>query len=308
MLALLLAPTLSAASAPEAVVDDLGDTVQLASEPLRIVSLAPNNTELLYALGLGDRVVGVTRYCNYPAAATQVEQVAGFADLSLEKIATVRPDLVLASRGNDPEALDSVRQLGVPVFGLANNSVAQVIDSVRRLGRLTGRQQAATKLAAALEARVERVRQKVVARPAAERPRVLWGFVGDPIYTAGEGTIIDDVIRVAGGINIGRQAGPGWPQVSLEAVVDWQAEVLLTSLHLDGAVVDDGAVATAVAVELGRMRQLTGWQQLPAVQQGRLVHIDADVLTRAGPRIIDAVEQLSAALFPVASPPPGVPE
>lgn len=286
------------AGTPEAVVDDLGDTVSLSAEPMRIISLAPSNTELLYALGLGDRVVGVTRYCNYPPAALTVEQVAGFSDLSTEKIVAARPDLVLASRGNDPEGLAGVRQLGIPVFGLANNSVDQVIESLRRLGRLTGQQQGADSLATALQARIDRVRHRVdsdaaASGPRVPEPRVLWGFVGDPIYTAGEGSIIDDVIRVAGGVNLGRTAGPGWPQVSLETIVDWRVEVLLTSLR-----VDDKPVASAIETELLRMRQLDGWRQLPAVREGRLVHIDADVLTRAGPRIIDAVEQLATQLHP----------
>lgn len=294
LLCLLMAPAVAGAGTPQPIVDDLGDTITLAAEPMRIVSLAPSNTELLFAIGLGDRVVGVTRYCNYPPAAAGIQQVAGFSDLSIEHIAAVRPDLVLASRGNDPEGLESVRRLGVPVFGLANNSIAQVIDSVRRLGRLTGQQGAADSLASSLQARVDRVRRHVDASSArTPAPRVLWGFVGDPIYTAGEGSIIDDVIGVAGGVNLGRKAGSGWPQVSLETVVNWRVDVLLTSLR-----VGDATPAMAVEAELARMRSLDGWRQLPAVRAGRLVHVDGDVLTRAGPRVIDAVEQLSAQLYP----------
>ena len=122
----ILLKSLPVSAGPEAVVDDLGIEVRLATEPRRIVSLAPSNTELLFALGLGDRVVGVTRFCNYPPAAQDIDAVAGFSDLSVEMIAAVRPDLVIASRGNDPESLETVRQMGVPVFALANNSVADV--------------------------------------------------------------------------------------------------------------------------------------------------------------------------------------
>ena len=290
-----------AADVPQSVLDDLGNEISLAAGPLRIVSLAPSNTEQLFALGLGDHIVGVTRFCNHPQAATAIEQVAGFSDLSAEKIAQVRPNLVVASRGNDAESLETVRQMGVPVFALANNSVAQVIESVLRLGRLTGRQEAARQLAATMQARIDDVRRRVTAslsgaEEPGRRPRVLWGFVGETIYTAGGGSIIDDVIDVAGGVNLGREAGDGWPQVSLETVVDWGVDVWLTSLSLG-----DGSVVDAMASELARMRDMDGWRQLPAVKAGRLVHVDGDVLTRAGPRIIDAVEILAAALHPELS-------
>jgi iron complex transport system substrate-binding protein len=286
-----------------AVVDDLGTEVLLPAAPQRIVSLAPSNTELLFALGLGERIVGVTKYCNYPPAAGAVEQVAGFSDLSVEKIAAVRPDLVVASRGNDAEGLETVRQMGIPVFALANNSVAEVIESVRRLGQLTGRQQAGERLATVLQARIDTVTNRVASSLLAAdsddtghgRPRVLWGMASEPIYTAGASSIIDDVIEVAGGANLGREAGEGWPQVSLETVVDWQVDVLLMSLRLR-----EGTAVAAIDAELARMRGMDGWRQLPAVKTGRLVHVDGDVLTRAGPRIVDAVELLAKALHPDA--------
>lgn len=291
LIVLSVAATAALAGTPEAVVDDLGTSVHLSQPPQRIVSLAPSNTELLFALGLAEQMAGVTTYCNYPDAATQVEQVAGFSDLSAEKIAAVRPDLIVASRGNDPEALETVRQMGIPVFGLANNSVADVIESVRRLGRLTGRQEHAGTVADALQARIDTLQRRL--STVQDRPRVLWGFAGDPIYTAGAGSIIDDVILTAGGTNQGRAAGDGWPQVSLETVVSWRVEVLLMSLRLG-----DKTAAAAVQAEVARLQGVDGWRQVPAVAHGRIVHVDGDVLTRAGPRIVDAVEQLSLALHP----------
>lgn len=296
-LALLLLALPTLAAAPQAVTDDLGQEIRLPAAPQRIVSLAPSNTELLFAIGLGDRVVGVTEYCNFPPAAQTIESVAGFSDLNAEKIAAVQPDLVIASRGNDAEALETVRRLGVPVFGLANNTVAQTIESLRRLGRLTGQQEVAGRVAEQLQARVDSVIARVQ-RASAPPPSVLWGFAGDPIYTAGDGTIIDDVIVTAGGRNLGREAGSGWPQVSLETVVGWEPAVLLTSLRVGDDGVGDGDAGAAVAAEVARLRQVDGWRTLPAIRDGRLVHVEGDLLTRAGPRIVDAVEILADALIP----------
>ncbi|MDP7365314.1 MAG: helical backbone metal receptor, partial [Candidatus Latescibacteria bacterium] len=99
-------------------IDDLGQELTLSSTPTRIVSLAPSNTEILFAIGAGDRVVGVTQWCNYPTAAKDIEQVAGYSDLNIERITAVRPDLIIAARGNDLEGLRSLEQMGVPVFAV----------------------------------------------------------------------------------------------------------------------------------------------------------------------------------------------
>lgn len=281
-LSLLVAATAFAAN-PVAVTDDLGQQTCLAVAPLRIVSLAPSNTELLFALGLGDRVVGVTEYCNWPEAAARIEKVAGYTDLSVEKIAAVRPDLVVAARGNDLEGLETLRRLGIPVFAFAANGVDDVLRAVDRLGQLTGQTDGAQALETQLRARVEAVRRRVQGRP---RPLVLWGFAADPIYTAGAGSLIDDVIEQAGGSNAGRRAAGLWPQVSLETVVGWAPDVLLMSPSTDAA------------GELAQLRTLDGWRDLPAVRSGRVVRIDGDLLTRAGPRLVDALEQLAAQLHP----------
>lgn len=277
---------------PTPVVDDQGHEIALAKAPVRIVSLAPSITELLFAIDLGERVVGVTEYCNYPEAASQVERVAGYSTLNAEKIISMRPDLVIAARGNDPEGLRTLRDLGIPVFGLANNSVADIIASLPRLGALTGQQAPAARIAQSLRRRVDAVAQRVSGLP---RPLVMWGYIGDPIYTAGQGSAIDDVITRAGGDNAGRRAGTGWPQVSLETVVGWSPEVWLVSLS--GGMQD-------MAAELERLREIDGWRDLPAIRDNRLVHIDGDLLSRAGPRLVDALEQLAAALHPPPASPP----
>ena len=274
------------------VVDDLGVAVALKQPPMRLVSLAPSNTELLYALGLGDRVVGVTDYCSYPPEAQKVAKLASYSSLSLEKIVAVHPDLVLAARGNDLEGIASLRAAGIQVFSLDIQSVEGLIESTGRVGQLVGAGAAAGRLQQEWRVRVARVRARVDS--AQVRPQVMWGYFGEPVYTAGAGTLIDDLIDLAGGVNVGRQAPGAWPPVNLETILSWAPEVLLAAEMSD---------PLSLEKELARLRGLEGWNQVPAVRQGRVYHVDADWLTRPGPRALLALEQLTEILHPVAAPP-----
>jgi len=270
------------------VKDDLGKQVVLAQTPLRIVSLAPSNTEILFAVGAGDRVVGVTEWCNFPAAAREIQQVAGYSDLNIERITAVGPDLIIAARGNDLDGLRALEQMGVPIFALNVQSLASMVDAIRRIGELTATTAHSDSVAAALEGRLKVIDARVQGLP---RPRVLWGYVAEPVYTAGPGSLIDDVIDRAGGVNVARQAEGTWPQVSLETIVGWAPQVLLTSLG--------GGMQPAGEVQ--RLRHLDGWKDIHAIDDGRIVHIDGDLLTRAGPRLVDAVELLANQLHPAPS-------
>ena len=269
-------------------VDDLGNTVALSAVPQRIVSLAPNNTEILYAMGLGDRIVGVTQFCNYPVETTGVTRVAGYSDLSVEVVVTVEPELVVAARGNDIEGLQALRQLGIPIFALDIQSIDQLYAAIERLGRLTATDSSAAALAAGLRQRVDAVRERV--GRAGRRPRVMWASLQEPIYTAGAHTVIDDVFERAGGDNLGRQINAPWPQVSLETMVAWQPEVIITTYHPGGAGAIEGHVE--------QLRSLSGWKELPAVRTGRVHYVEADWLNRPGPRIVDALEKVAELLHP----------
>ncbi|MBT4497763.1 MAG: cobalamin-binding protein [Gemmatimonadetes bacterium] len=268
--------------------DDQGNVVQFESAPQRIVSLAPNITEILFAIGLGDRVIGVTEFCNYPEGAQTVEKVAGFNTLSVEKIIAAKADLVLASRGNDREGVETLRQMGVPVFGIEIQSIEQLLERIERLGKLGGVEEQAMALRQSLKKRVGRVRAKVDSLE--ERPRVMWGYLGEPVYTAGANTMIDDVFEIAGGTNVGRLAPGAWPQVGLETMVSWAPEVIITTDNMG----EEGGFEK----KLEEMRRTDGWKSLPAMRDRRVFNIDGDLLNRAGPRLIDALEQIATLLHP----------
>ena len=275
------------------VEDDLGMALELPELPRRIVSLAPSNTEVLFALGLGDALVGVTEYCNYPPAAQAIEKVAGYSSISVEQVLAVKPDLVVAARGNQLEGLETLRSMGIPVFALDVQSVDQLLSAVQRLGRITGTERAAEALRQDWQQRVSRVRATVDSLAA--RPRVMWGSWGGPVYTAGRGSMVDDVFRLAGGVNVGRAASGRWPQVGLETIVSWAPEVIVTTL-MSG----DEAAAGTMPEEIARLRTMDGWKSLPAVRNGRVHYLEPDLLMRAGPRMIDAIEQVAALLHPAA--------
>ncbi|NKB71670.1 MAG: ABC transporter substrate-binding protein [Candidatus Latescibacteria bacterium] len=264
------------------LVDDLGVPVSLEAPPQRIISLAPSNTELVFALGLGPRLVGVTDVCNYPPQASDIDKVAGYNYVNIEEIVARKPDLVLAIRGNDMEGVQLLRQQGIPVFAFEIQSVEQTLSSIGRLGQLAGVEAVADSLQKALQKRLDMVAAQV--DTAASRPRIMWGYWGETIYTAGSDTFIDDVFHRAGGDNVGGKAPGAWPQVSLEALVDWAPQIVITTYLPKGGDMNQ---------ELVQLRQRSGWQLLPAVRDGRVYHVDGDLLLRPGPRVIDALEQIA---------------
>lgn len=265
---------------PVTMTDDLRHRVTVERAPRRIVSLAPNATEMLFALGLGERIVGVTNYCNYPPEAKRKPKVGGYARPNAERILSMRPDLVVASRGNPPEVLRQVERAGVPVYGADPQTINQVIALARKLGRLTGRRQPGERIAADLARRVEAIRSRSASLPEEQRPQVLLVVSDEPLFVAGSETFIDDLIRTAGGRNAA--AGyRGFSKLGREAAAMLAPDVILTTLP------DDRAVDRIKHSPLGRS---------PAAREGRIYALNEDIISRPGPRVADALEQIAPLL------------
>jgi len=277
---------------PVAVVDDVGKEVALNETPGRIVSLAPSTTELLFVLGVGNRVVGATQSCNYPPEALQIERVASFKSMNLELIMALQPDLAVAARGNDMQAVEALRSAGIPVFILNIQTFPELYEGLRRLGRLTGTAARGEEVATALQRREEHVAARLDS--ITRRPRVMWGYWGEIVYTAGKGSFIDRLIGRAGGVNVAGETDVTWPQVGLEVILSWEPEVLLTT-HLPAP-----ATAETLAREIDRLQATDGWRQLPAVRERRVYYVEPDWLMRPGPRLLDALEQTAELLHPTA--------
>jgi iron complex transport system substrate-binding protein len=287
---------------PQRIVDVRGVTVTIPAKPQRIVSLAPNNTEILFAIGAGSRVVADTEYCDYPPAAAKLPKVGGYLDPSVEKVVAMKPDLVLVTRGTRTEMIDRIAAFKVPVVCLDPESLPEVCDAVTTIGRAVGELAAARRLALHLRIRHQKVLLRMRELPAAKRPVTLFLFDLNGLYSVGPGSHIDTMITEAGGRNVGATAKTPWPQLSMETVIAANPTVILL---VQG--VGMGTKLTP-ARALAKLRADRRWAQVAAVKQGRLFMLDVDAMTLPGPRMVDGLEAMARALHPeLAAPPKGKP-
>jgi iron complex transport system substrate-binding protein len=262
--------------------DSYGRDVSVPANPRRIVSVAPSMTEIMFLLGSGDRLAGRTDYCNYPEQAASVPSVGTLTNPGIEKIASLKPDLVVASNHFQKESLDSLSALKIPVYiALAGNDYGEVYAMIRDLGRILGKERDAEKIIENMRRRMDAVTEKV--RMATYKPKVYYmlsyGDEGD--YTAGEKTHISYLIRAAGGINIGDSI-EGW-RISIEALFQDEPDIILCS-KAGGA--------------LSRLPRTAPYNRLKAVRNGRVYEIDTDLIDRIGPRNIEGLEIMAKILQP----------
>lgn len=273
---------------PLTITDGLQRTITLDAPAQRIVSLAPSNTEILYAIDAGAQMVGRDPLSDYPAEALFVADIGDtFIQLNTELIISLEPDLVLAAEITPPEQVAQLEQLGVQVFWLANpKDFEGLYANLITVGQLTGHDQEAATVADSLRTRVATVQTALA--DVADKPIVFYEVDGlsDPNapYTAGTGTFIDLVITMAGGTNAAA-AVQGYAQVSIEELLVQNPDFILLG---DAAY---GATPEAVA-------QRAGWSQLAAVQANQVLPFDDNLMSRPGPRLVDAVEQLAHLLHP----------
>jgi iron complex transport system substrate-binding protein len=286
-----------AAGMPRRVFTDaLGHKVAWSRPPERIVSLSPNLTEILFAIGCDARVVaGVTSYCTYPPQVAALPKVGGVADPSLEAVAALRPDLVLATRGNALEFMESLVRLGIPVYALeARGGLEQILALILEVGAVTGRPEGAVHLADSLRLCLEGVRARTAVLPVERRPRVYMGELEGAHWAAGPGSFIQGMIEAAGGENVGAVAPADWSPLSLEVIVARRPEVWLGAYGPSSG--GDAATVRARALEILRTHE--GWRDTPLGREPRMLLIDEDRLQRPGPRIFGVMEELARFLHP----------
>jgi iron complex transport system substrate-binding protein len=265
---------LSPSWAAVSVVDDGNRAVTLAEPARRIVSLAPHATELIYAAGAGAYLVGVSEYSNYPPQASQLPSVGGVSALDLERVISLKPDLVVVwGSGNSPAQIARLRSLGIAAFESEPRDFATIASSIERLARLAGTDGVGRAAADSFRARLEKIRATYQQRQAVSVFYQIWR---SPLMTLNDAHIVSSAIQLCGGENIFGKLPQLAPTVSMEAVLKANPEAIIASSG-------------------GKDDAFSAWRRFPAltaVARGNLFSVDADLMNRASPRVLDGAEAL----------------
>ncbi|MBN2568750.1 MAG: cobalamin-binding protein [Deltaproteobacteria bacterium] len=263
--------------------DEIGRSVTIEENPGRIVSLAPDITETLFALGLENEVVGVTLFSNYPEAAAKKPKVGSFVNLSIENIVALSPDLVIATaNGNRKKTILKLEEMGIPVYVTYPKDFDDIFRMIVNIGRITGREDVAKNLVESLLQKVD----KISSMTGTKKPKVLFQIGIDPIVSVGRDTIHNRLITLAGGINILEDVEIEYPRVSMEKVIIKRPEIIVISSMRRGG-------------EFIRERDRWNlWKDIPAVRSGRVHIIDSDLTDHFSPRIVEGLEELVRVFHP----------
>lgn len=292
------------------VTDETGRSLRLPDRIERIISLAPNLTEIIYALGAEDRLVGVTDYCDFPEAARTKPRVGSVLNPSIEQIVALKPDLVLATAaGNRVETVATLETLGISVYATNPRTVEGILASIVHVGELLGENEAASRVVAGLRDRLHALsvrlniraeRESASSQPEGERaalnmPRVLFVVWEDPLISAGGETFVSDAIARAGGRSITANFSADWPRISLESALKEQPDFLVFAYH--GAPAEKAA---QLSIRLPELKRKPGWREFRAVREGKVILV-SDTINRPSPRLFDALEELARALHPLTA-------
>ena len=269
------------------VTDQLGRVVKLEEIPQRIISLAPSNTEILFALGLADRLVGVTDYCNYPPEAQDKSSIGDFSTPNMEEVLALSPDLVLAADTHKTEIIPQLEERGISVLALAPLTIDDVLEAIALVGEVTGVEEEASRLVADMQSRIDQITGLTASLLEEERPGVLYFVWHDPLMAACAGTFQDDLIQKAGGINLAGDL-TDYATISLEMVLQADPAIMMS-----GTSHGSGEDLTLQFIETEPRLRETG-----ARQNNRVYGIDGDIASRCGPRLVDALEQFARFIHP----------
>ncbi len=268
--------------------DSLDREIVVDSPPLRIVSLAPSVTESLFAIGAGDLVVGRTEYCDFPEEVESLPTIGGFSasSISVETILDLEPDLVIGGSTYQAEIIEALESAGINAFVIQPASVGEILDSIQLLGMTTDRQDGADALVTDMQSRIDAVAEVVSTIPEEERLTVFFEVFHEPLMTTTLQTFLGELIQIAGGVNIFADIEEDYPAVSAEQILEADPDVILgPSSHGD-----------QLTVEIISSRE--GWQDLTSVQNEAIYIIEGNMISRSGPRIVDALEAIADVLYP----------
>jgi len=280
--------SLSAQEFPLNYTDELGREITIEKEVERIITLAPGMTEVIYALGLEDKLVAVSSACDYPEEALTKDDVGRIDEPNIEKIVSLEPDLVIAESVTKIESLERLSELGMKNIGFKPVSINDTIDMIEDIAYLTSAAEAGAELTSRMDKEYQQLKELVNDElENKERKRVFYEIWSDPLYTAGKGTFIDSLIHDAGGYNVAREAEGSWPTFSLESLIDADPEVYISSAH-----------STPNGLTLDELREREIFREISAFKNDRLYLVDQNLVNRPSPRIIEGYKQFIQAIFP----------
>lgn len=266
-----------------ALIDDYGRTVIVEQSPQRIVSLAPGCTEILFAVGLGNRVVGVDDYSEYPEAAKNKTKIGSYMNPNLEVIALLEPDLVLASDMTSKEYVANLEEKSLTIFVFAPKTIQGIIRDIRLIGIIGNRRKEADNLADCIEQRINAVCSKT-SNNTLYKPKIFLEYY--PYWTYGPGSFGNELISMAGGKNIGAATAAAYSEITNEFVIVSNPELIAFT------------VGSHTSTTIRDIKSRTGWDKISAVKNNKIYTIDDDIISRPGPRIVDALEQLTNLIHP----------
>ena len=270
---------------PVEVEDKFGNKEVLDKEPMRIISLAPSNTEILFALGLGDRVVGVTSFCDYPEEAKSKEIVGDYSGHNLERIIELEPDLVLVYGPGDEEENIILRDAGIKVLCFMSETMDEIMRDIEIIGKATGKKAEAEEIINSIKEKRDYILEKV---KDAEEVTVFYEIWHDPLMGAGKGSFMDELITLAGGKNIAYDTDGAYPQYDLEQLIERDPQVYLASKDSDDKTIES-------------IKLRPGYDAISAIKNDRIYLFEANeanLISRPGPRIGEALEVIAKALHP----------
>lgn len=267
---------------PLDIEDGLGVKWTFEEEPERIISLAPSHGEILFALGLDERIVGVSTYDDFPPAALEKERIGDAQSVNLERIIELEPDLILNYGLSNDEDLKRLKEAGIKVLGFEPETIDEVMDTIKVIGKITNKEETADNIVRDM---AEKKASIIKALEGVEKKRVFYEIWHEPLMAAGPGSFMDELITIAGGINIAQDAEKGYANYDLESLIEKDPQIYITSDHV-------------VEINKDSISARPGYEAITAIKEGNIYLLDGDITSRPGPRIVEALELVARAIHP----------
>ncbi|MCC5910258.1 MAG: cobalamin-binding protein [Clostridiaceae bacterium] len=278
---------------PREYTDGFGNTIAIKEEITRIISVVPSHTEILFALGLEDKVVAVSDYCDYPVEALDKEKIGGYQTLNIERIIELDPDILFIYGGGDDEAIQQLEAVGITIAKYEPESIQEILDTIASIAVITNTEEKGQELIKAMEEKRDSIIEKVKDQ---ENVRVFYEIWHEPLMSAGEGSFINELITLVGGENVAKEAEGAYPIFSVEALVENDPEVYLKPSEYGGKIAAMTEEKKNMVID--EIKNRPGFTQITAVKNDNIHLLDPNIISRPGIRIVEALELVAEAIHP----------